>query len=301
MRKISYALFVLLMIVGLSGCADSRLDTTDEKAFIQSVQAIYDSVEGKDREDFAKFFFIAMNGRSDLITLSQLNSEEIPRLDSFFKVLVSRKSPEAIQALHGMSASEIVELGRTLKITYLDGRIQELKREIATFKDAHDFFASYQQETNKVSLSLPEEPEKIVSEEGMITEVHLVVKVANNSESTLVGLGHEEAHMVLLYGSEERKVELADFTIIDEQGVEVFQNGGIPKSTEYELKLIGRVSHFGWQYPPKAPIKVKYPSEMAPSLEGWEEVHSAEDSFKRVYELERNLARLSRQMDETKA
>ncbi|MDR2198480.1 MAG: hypothetical protein LBR53_03300 [Deltaproteobacteria bacterium] len=285
----------------LAACGDTGLDTTDAGSFIESVENMYNSVDGKEREDFAKFFFIAMNGRSDLITLSQLNSEEIPKLESFFKVLVSRKKPEEIQALHGMSAVEIVELGRNLKITYLDGRIQELEREIAVFKEAADFFQSYLQEADKVNLELPSEVEHVVHEDGRISELHLSVRVVNGSDRSMVALGRDESYLVVSNGDDKRRLDFSELAVLNEEGERVFENGGVPSATEARLKVVARVPEFGWSYEGGTPISVEYPLPPEPCLEGWERVYEAEDSFKRVFELERNRARLSRQMDETKA
>ncbi|MDR2338654.1 MAG: hypothetical protein LBF40_00730 [Deltaproteobacteria bacterium] len=295
---------VLLLVFGAlltCGCSDSRLDTSDASAFIKSVEGMYNDAVGKEREDFAKFFFIAMNGRSDLITLSQLKSEEIPRLGSFFNVLVSRKKPEEIQALHGMSAEDIVEKGRNLKITYLDGRIQELQREISTFQAAADYYREYSQESNKVNLSLASEAAKVVADKGKVKEIHIQVKVSNESGKKVVALGHDGAHIVLAHGGNEGRLGFHEVMIVDLEGVAIFENGGIPSSTEVELLVVADVSHLGWEHDPGSPVTVEYPIAPDPFLEGWEEASSAEDSFKRVYELERVLARLSRQMSETKA
>jgi hypothetical protein len=301
MTTITRLVLALAMALAMSGCGDSRLDTTDAGAFIKSVQKMYNSVDGKEREDFAKFFFIAMNGRSDLITLSRLTSEEIPRLESFFNVLVSRKGPEEIQRLHGMSPEEIVELGRTLKITYLDGRMQELRRELEGFREASGHFAAYRSDASKIQLRVPDEVEKVVADKGVISEVHMTIKIQNRSSRRLVALSREDFYVRLNHGGREHQVEFKELIVTDKDGAPVFENGGVPASTDRELKVVGKLAHLSWAHAPKEPVAVKCPEDFAPGLEGWEEVFQKEDSLKRVFELERTLARLSRQMHETKA
>jgi hypothetical protein len=301
MTNLLKTVFMLILGLSLIGCGDSKLDTSDAVSFVKSVEDMYKGVEGKEREDFSKYFFIAMNGRSDLITLSQLNYEEIPNLDSFFNVMVSRKKPDELSALHGLSAEEVVELGRNLKITYLDGRIQELRREIGMSKDAADFFLSYMQESEKVRLSLPSEVTDVISQDGIITEVHIVVRVSNDSAKRIVALAHDDVYLELRHGEDQKRLGMDQALVVDAMGEPVFENGGIPSASEIELRLVWNVDHFGWRVPAQGPITVRYPATLDPCLEGWEQVFQAEDSYRRVFELERSLARLSQQMSETKA
>jgi hypothetical protein len=299
--------FLVLCLTSLLAvsCGSQGIDTTDGKAFSDSILSMYDSADSKEQADFLNFFYVAMSGRSDLITMSVLSEEDIPNLDTFFNVLKAKKSPSEMEVLKGMSLKEVVDLGRNLKITYLDGRIQQIDGELRSLEEPASFYERYSSEVNKVTIKVPKEAEVKEGENGVIGEVRIDLEVINDSDLPLVDIQkahHGEPWVVeLILLDDQTKLSLNGSSLKNDEGESVFEGGGgvAPHDTRI-LKIIGDISDRNWAYPPESPVIVNFPEGFQPCLEGWEGSFEAEDSFKRVTELERTKSYLNKQLKDTK-
>jgi hypothetical protein len=286
-------------------CGSSRLDTTDAESFNESVKKMYDSATAKDKNDFKNFFYIAMNGRSDLITMSVLKDEDISKLDSFFRVLVTKKTAEELKALHGLSISEIVDLGRNLKITYLDGRIQQIRRELNSLGQSADYYKTYAAQRDRVLIDPATEAKAAEGAPGKIGSITVPVAVENNSDLPLVDIQKQHYGepwvMEIALGDKKKSVVLNGDSFKNAEGLPLFKNGGIPAHQAKNVTIEGNLADENWDFPPESAIVVTFPEGFEPCLEGWELSFEAEDSFKRVTELERHHALLNRELTNTKA
>ncbi|MDR3153675.1 MAG: hypothetical protein LBW85_05240 [Deltaproteobacteria bacterium] len=296
----------LALALTLASCGDARLNTSDASSFMTSIQKMYDSVQGDEREEFLKYFFIAMNGRSDLITLSVLNGEEIGRLDGFYNVLASRKRPEELQALNGLTVSEVVELGRGLKITYLEGRLQEIGRDIGLLKDSSDSYLRYIEQLDMVEVTPGTAAAPVEGEPGKLVKVTVAVAVNNGSELPVLdlqraGAGAPPWNLEISQGDSRLNVPLSSGSFTDEAGNQVFPSPGVPAGENKTLRVLADVSSMGWPYPPEVLLKASFSDGIGACLEGWEQVFEEEDAHRRVMELERQQALLNRELSETRS
>jgi hypothetical protein len=296
--------FFVLGLLAVS-CSNAKLDTSDAKSFSESIKNMYDNATAKDKSDFKNFFYIAMNGRSDLITMSVLDEKEISRLDSFFRVLSTKKKPEELAALNGLSISEIVDLGRNLKITYLDGRIQHIQKEIGSLENMANFYQTYRTERDKVTIEVPKEAISTEGTPGKVGSIEIPLLVKNDSDLPLVDLqkkDYGEPWVVEIHlGDESKLISLNGNNLKNENGEPVFKHGGIPPGQSKIIRIIDDVSDLNWAYPTEEPIMVVFPEGFEPCLDGWEGSFEAEDSFKRVTELERQYSILTKELNLTKA
>ncbi|MDR2612489.1 MAG: hypothetical protein LBG06_06575 [Deltaproteobacteria bacterium] len=291
--------------LALAACGDAKLDTADAESFTSSIRKMYDSAQDAEREDFRRFFFIAMNGRSDLITMSVLNGEEIERLGSFYSVLVSRKRPEDLAALDGLTVQEIIELGRGLKITYIEGRLQELQREMDQLKDQAEFYRDYSAQRELVQATLSDAAEPSRGPSGKTAEATVTVTVHNGSELPVVDLQCASAvepprQLEISLGESRALADLPGEGFLDEAGGKVFPSPGVPAGDDKTLHATADVSSMEWPYPPEMPLKAALPGGVLVCLEGWERFFEAEDSYRRVVELERTHSLLTRDLSETR-
>jgi hypothetical protein len=284
----------------LSACGDAKLDVTDADHFTASIQKMYDSVQGQEREDFLKYFYIAMNGRSDLITMSVLSDSDIGSLGSFFNVLSSRKRPEELAALSGLSVSELVDMGRSLKVTYLEGRLQEIQREMDLLNDTASFYRDYSEQLGRVELT-PSAVAAPTEASGRTGSAEVTVTVRNGSDLPMVSLQRGDTgptpwavEVSLGESRMDVPVEAASFT--GPGGSAVFPAPGIPAGQDATLTLNADVSSMDWPFPPEMPLKAVFTGGIVPGLEGWEKVFEAEDAYRRVMELERLFALLTREL-----
>jgi hypothetical protein len=295
----------LAFLAPLAACGDAKLDVSDAQRFTASIQKMYDSVEGGEREDFLKYFFIAMNGRSDLITLSVLSGDEISRLDSYYKVLSTSRRPEELEALDGLTPGEVVELGKGLKTTYLEGRLQEIQREIDGLRDASSFFKDYSEQLSKVEVALNPSVEPAKGVSGKVGAVTVTVTVRNGSDLAVVDIqrgehGPKPWELEVSLGESRFAEPLSGESFLDADGRKVFPSPGIPPSKDIDLTLRADASPMGWAFPPEMPLKAQVSGGLAACLTGWERVFEAQDSYRRVMDLERTQAVLTSQLAETR-
>jgi hypothetical protein len=290
------------LALALAACGDAKLDTKDAKSFADSIQRIYDSTKGKEREDFRKFFFVAMNGRSDLVTMSVLSDEDIGRLGSFYNVLASRKRPEELAALDGLTAEELVELGRGLMVTYIEGRLQEIQREMDLLKGPSDFYRDYMEQLARVEVSPANVATPAAGPSGKTAGVTVALNVRNGSDLDVVDLQRSATggpwEMEISLGESRVSVTLSADSFKGPDGSPPFP---VPAGQSLVLSIAADVSGMEWPYPPEMELSAAFPEGIEPCLEGWDKVFEAEDSFRRVTELDRQRALLTRQLSETRA
>ncbi|MDR2460644.1 MAG: hypothetical protein LBE38_07675 [Deltaproteobacteria bacterium] len=298
-------LALVFMVMLLASCSQGKLDTSSASNFVDSIQDMWDDAGEQERRDFQNYFYIAMNGRSDLITMSVLQREDINQMGSFYNVLSQRKGPEGMQSLDGLTISDIIEQGRTLKITYIDGRLQQIQREIDSLKDPSEFYQYYEAQRDRVKIVLPEDVQAIEGETGTVGMVNISLQVENDSDLPLVDI--QKAYYgspweaILVADGQEKVVSLNGSSFKNDEGLPVFENGGIPAHTSMTLHIVEDISDANFSYPSKEPILVSFPEGFVPCLEGWERSFEGEDSFKRILELEKQAALLRKELLETRA
>ncbi|MDR1166743.1 MAG: hypothetical protein LBO66_12910 [Deltaproteobacteria bacterium] len=300
MRFILRLAFLALCPLLAVSCGDSKLDVSTSEAFVASVQKMHDDVSGAEREDFERFFFIAMNGRSDLITLSVLSEPEIPKLDSYYNVLVSRRGQAEMGALNGLSAAEIVELGRNLKMAYLDNRVKEITLEMDALSELAQYYAAYAAELEKVTISFREEAAFELGADGRVSLAVAEINVINGSSRPLVDI-QKATHgspwsMVLIYGGQRDGIYIDSARLLGADGLSAFAGqGSIPAGSEAKLTIRADVSDRNWVPKEGARVLVSFPDGFVACLEGWEKFFEAEDAHKRLQELDRQVARFQSQ------
>jgi hypothetical protein len=197
-----------------------------------------------------------------------------------------------------------VDLGRNLKITYLDGRIQQIDGELKSLEEPAIFYEKYLDQLSKVSITEPSEAKVQEGSDGKIGEVRIDIEVKNDSDLPLVDIQKEYYGnpwvVELKLGDEETKISLNGSSLQNDEGEPVFENGGIKAHETRVLWIIGDVSDRNWPYPQDGKVKVNFPEGFQPCLEGWEGSFEAEDSFKRVTELKRMKSILNKQLSEIK-
>ncbi|MDR1081360.1 MAG: hypothetical protein LBQ79_10470 [Deltaproteobacteria bacterium] len=289
------------LALGLAACGDARLDTTDANAFAASIQKMYDSTKGTAREDFQKYFFIAMNGRSDLITMSVLNGGEIAGLAAFFNAMREKKRPEDLAALNGLTAGEVVELGRGLKITYLEGRLQELRRDIDQLRDTAGFYSGYLEQLDRVTVTAVSVAEPSAGGEGRTGTAKLTVTVRNGSDLELIGLqrpgGVTPWTAEISLGESRLNVPVASGDFTGPDGAPAFP---VAPGQEKSLTLVADVAPADWPFPPEIPLGAAFPEGIEACLKGYEKVPGARDTFLRMQVVERHHARLTQELSDTK-
>ncbi|MDR1314659.1 MAG: hypothetical protein LBQ12_13470 [Deltaproteobacteria bacterium] len=292
----------LALALSLAACGDAKLDTADAQAFTASIQQMYDSTQGKEREDFLKYFFIAMNGRSDLITMSVLSSDEIARLNSFFNVIQSRKRPEDLAALNGMTVGQVIELGRGLKVTYLEGRLQELQREMDQLKVPADFYSGYSEQLERVELVPLAVAEPSAGEDGKTAEAKVTVTVKNGSDMNVTALRRPDGsvpwQVEISLGESRVRVPVPDAGFEGPDGKPAFP---VAAGQEAALTIKADVSSADWPFPPEIPLSAAFPEGIEACLDGCDKVAESQDSHRRLQELERHHALLTRELAETRA
>ncbi|MDR1040716.1 MAG: hypothetical protein LBR80_11250 [Deltaproteobacteria bacterium] len=294
----------LALALTLAACGEAKLDTTDAQSFTTSIQKMFDSTQGKQREDFQKFFFIALNGRSDLITMSVLSGEEISRLSSLFNILASSKRPEELAALNGLTVSQVVDQGRALKITYLEGRLQEIQREIDLLKDSASLYSDYEEQLDRVEVTALAVAEPIAGPDGRTASARLTVAVKNTSDLDLIGLqrpsGGSPWEAEIAMGESRTSVPVTTGSFTGSDGTPVFPSPGVPADQEANLTVAVDVSPMGWPFPPEIPLRAGFPTGIEACLEGCDKIPEAEDAFRRMAEMERHRSLLTRELSDTR-
>ncbi|MDR1037970.1 MAG: hypothetical protein LBT40_15820 [Deltaproteobacteria bacterium] len=289
------------LALGLAACGDARLDTTDAQAFAASIQRMYDSTKGAAREDFQRYFFIAMNGRSDLITMSVLNGGEISGLSAYFNAMKDKRSARDLEQLNGLTAGEVVELGRGLKITYLEGRLQELQRDMDQLRDRAGFYSGYQEQLGRVDVTVIAVADPVAGDEGKTSRAKVTVTVQNGSDLNLTGLqrpgGVTPWSAEISLGESRLNVPVASDGFTAADGKPAFP---IVPGQEANISLESDVTSAGWPYPPEIPLRAAFPEGIEACLDGCERVPPARDAFLRLQDVERHHARLTQELSDTK-
>jgi hypothetical protein len=289
------------LALGMAACGDARLDTTDAQTFAASIQKMYDSTDGSAREDFQKYFFIAMNGRSDLITMSVLNGGEIAGLAAYYNALREKKRPEDMAALNGLSAAGVISLGRGLKITYLEGRLQELQRDIDQLRDTAGFYSGYLEQLERVTVTAVSVAEPSLGGEGKTAGARLTVTIKNGSDLALTGLqrpgGVTPWNAEITLGGSRLNVPVDSAAFTGPDGAPAFP---VAPGQERTLTVEADVVQAGWPFPPEIPLGASFPEGIEARLEGYEKVPGARDAFLRMQVVERHHARLTQELSDTK-
>jgi hypothetical protein len=303
MRKALSLCLALVLGLFLSACGASELDTSDAESFTESLRKIYDDTSGQEREDFRKYFYIAMNGKSENITQSVLDDKEIEKLGIFYNVLINRRSYAEVEDLDGLTAKDIIKVGKELRIKYLQGRKAGVESDLASLEAETALFLQNNSESAKVKLVLPGEASAQESESrpGIVGPVELAVEVNNESSLKVVGLIRRDnpengLGVTVSFGNESQT--LSDVRVLGPDSLPASEGSGIEPGHTGTLIIWANIEKANWSYPPETGLKAEFPDDMVPLLEGLGDALRAKVAYERTEDLKKQLRRLEQQLAE---
>jgi hypothetical protein len=146
------------------GCAESKLDTTSDQAFSESLKKIHDSLPEAERTDFRWYVAMVAEGHipyaagfGEIIKKRPPSYDEIIEYFSLVKAFNSKKEIEGYNRLNGLTKTDIITQGKAILKEGSENRLKQLDEEIAKISkfledgiQQSDWGQSYSEELEKL-------------------------------------------------------------------------------------------------------------------------------------------------------
>lgn len=187
MRSLAFLMFVCL---SLTACGEAKLDMSSDKAYGESIKKIYEPLSEDDREEFRRNLGSVMSEIDGLGGSGYINEKDMYMMYNIATLFGGDEGVKALQALNGLTYSEITKRGRDIRRAKLATRLEALKAEAAELEKAVADDEKFVAELKKVeaactgieaieALGFRDKPE------GVVGVLAASITVKNNSSMVL--------------------------------------------------------------------------------------------------------------------
>ncbi len=192
-KKVSFFafLFVLFACLFSIGCAsEPKVDTSNDQAFVNSITEIYKALPETERADFGKYFMATIAGEITTFGFKNIKEDEYGKLYSMVKLSGEEKAAKYLNAVNGMTATQIQEKGKGIWKSYWGKKLMQLNEQAAKLEASAQEFSKYAEEQAKVVVEIGEElelaPSTISRSEHMLGSVTVPISIHNGGTLRLI-------------------------------------------------------------------------------------------------------------------
>ncbi len=314
-KKVSFFafLFVLFACLFSIGCAsEPKVDTSNDQAFVNSITEIYKALPETERADFGKYFMATIAGEITTFGFKNIKEDEYGKLYSMVKLSGEEKAAKYLNAVNGMTATQIQEKGKGIWKSYWGKKLMQLNEQAAKLEASAQEFSKYAEEQAKVVVEIGEElelaPSTISRSEHMLGSVTVPISIHNGGTLRLIQFRSD----TLIVKDEDGKIadtpSASFYNFTSENGSKPFQKGfrseGVAPGETIKGKIVMKISFISdtFLYPPAKRIAVTYKEgPLEPILEGHDQLYNNREAASRlegvkkeVEEIEAELAKLAK-------
>jgi hypothetical protein len=183
------------------GCSETKLDTSSDKAFSESLEKVYNTVPEAEREDFRDYLGIVVDGRYHpyVVAFGKIAERSTPSYEQIIKAysLIKASGKEdgiaALNKLNGLTKTDIISQGKTITQKAIEERLPDINQQIDALSKETEPLKKYNEELAKISIELgPVEALESKNRKGRIGELSVTVTITNGSSKKMTGFNNAQ-------------------------------------------------------------------------------------------------------------